>query len=111
MPPPISPNRHTIDRGATRPARPPRCDDADLMPAVNESPQDLEEMTLSTARLRVAWIQPIDHEKLHNRPARRASVSSTPFTKGAALESTNQCARRTASLIATRGGTSALDSS
>ncbi len=50
------------------------------MPLPREPAEDLVQVDLGAARLRVLAVLPVDDEDPQSRPISRASASSTPFT-------------------------------
>ena len=70
-----------VERGARRTVRPAAAQQRDLVPLRGEPPEDLVQMDLGAARLRILAVLPVDDENSHYiRPMRRASASSTPLT-------------------------------
>ena len=77
-------------RACTRCRRASRCGSAagpaaaeqrDLVPARREPAEDLVQVDLGAAGLRIVAVLPVDEEQPHYmRPMRRARASSTPFT-------------------------------
>src|SRR6185436_7171715 len=64
-----------------------RAEQAHLVPARRQPAEDLVEVDLGAAGVRVGQVLPVDDEQLHRGPAaasgatRRITASSTPFTK------------------------------
>ena len=87
-----------IDPRARRTARPPAAEQPYLVPLRGEPAEDLVEMNLRAAGLRILEILPVHEQDAHYiRPMRRASASSTPFTNFALFTVPYRSARRTAS--------------
>ena len=69
-----------VDAHATGRAVPARREERDAMTARGEPAEDLVQVDLGAARLRVLAVLPVDDEDPQSRPISRASASSTPFT-------------------------------
>src|ERR1019366_10368990 len=84
---------------------PAAAEQRDLVAAGREPFENLVKVDFRAACQRVFPILPVDDEDLHrSRPIRRASASSTPFTKRALCSLPNRSASRTAACRTTRGG-------
>ena len=95
----------SVARGG-QPGQPPQSR-RDLVPLRGETAEDLVEMNLGAAGLRILAVLPVHEQDAHYiRPMRRASASSTPFTNFALCTVPYRSARCTASWITTRGGVS-----
>ena len=70
-----------IQSGVRIGAHPTAAQQRDLVAGRREPPEDLVQMDLGAAGLRIVAVLPVDEEQPHYmRPMRRASASSTPFT-------------------------------
>src|SRR5256885_16848901 len=76
--------RHQVDRVAASPAFP------------RQPPEDLVQVDLRAARVRVLPVVPVDDAKPHSAPNPRATAPRTPFTTPAPLAPANHSASFTA---------------
>ena len=60
------------------------------MTPAGESAEDLVQVDLGPARVRVRAVVPVDEQQLHSAPSSRATASSTPFTNPGAFGPANQ---------------------
>ncbi len=104
-------DRDTVDGLGGCAAGPARTDQPYPVPAGGDSTEDLEEVNLRTAGLRVEAIEPVDEEEVHRRPSEWAIRSSTPLTKAGVFAPPNHWLRRIASSITTFGGVSPISNS
>src|SRR5690606_30550361 len=101
-----------VDLGLSRSARPPRSQPRDPMAVRPNPPEDLVEVDLGSPRPRILGILPVDQQDVHDRSGSpsllrlRMMASRTPFTKRGLSGVPYRSASRTASWMATLGGTS-----
>src|SRR4029077_1543450 len=111
VPPPVPPHAHAVERRGARRAPPGAFHYVDGVAATREPAEDLVQVDLRAAGVRILTVVPIHEQDLHSAPDSRAALSSTPFTNAGAFAPANQWASFTASSITTRGGVSPSSSS
>ena len=79
-----------VELGGGRGPGPAARDEVDDMTPAGESAEDLVQVDLGPARVRVRAVVPVDEQQLHSAPSSRATASSTPFTNPGAFGPANQ---------------------
>src|SRR6266576_3081454 len=100
-----------VDGGLRSASRPAARDQVDLVSPLGNPAEQLMQVDLGPAGLRILPIVPVDQQNSHSAPVSRATASSTPLMNAGAREPANQCASFTASSITTREGVDASSSS